>query len=206
MSHHEEWDKVSLQQDFLKLSRCMERFFKLKHFVTRNVFKNIYEINYDKLYEQKIRLILFDLDNTLIPYHVKVLSDKEKNFLTSLKEKGFTVGIVSNNRRKRVLKALNGFDGLILSMSYKPLIFKVKRKIKKLPFNLNEVVLVGDQLMTDVLCANRLGIASVLVKPIDRSTEKKSTIRNRKREIRIIRRLQKTNPEFVRIYKNECGN
>lgn len=145
MRHHEEWDKVSLQQDFLKSSRCMERFFKLKHFVTTNVFKNIYEINYDKLYEQKIRLILFDLDNTLIPYHIKTLSDKEKNFLTSLKERGFTVGIVSNNRRKRVLKALDGFDGLILSMSYKPLIFKVKREIKKLSFNLNEVALVGDQ-------------------------------------------------------------
>lgn len=179
----------------------MERLFKLKHFLTTEVYKTIFDIDYEKLYQEKIRLIIFDLDNTLIPYHTAKLTKEVKTKLKSLMDRGFECVIISNNFKKRVLKAVDEFNIKFISLSFKPLIFKIKRTIKKLNFSTQEAVLIGDQLMTDVLASNRLKIRPILVNPIDTTTEKHSTIKNRKREKRILKRIQKKYPEVYCIYE-----
>ena len=64
--------------------------------------KSIYTIDYRKLKENGIRLLLFDLDNTLSPVGEDEPTDKLKKFMTELKEE-FEVLIFSNSPRKRVL-------------------------------------------------------------------------------------------------------
>ncbi len=38
--------------------------------------KSIYTIDYSKLKEKGIKCLLFDLDNTLAPYHIKMVDEK----------------------------------------------------------------------------------------------------------------------------------
>ena len=53
--------------------------------------KSIYTINYDKLKENGIKCLLFDLDNTCVPYVDKKPTKKLKNHFDKLKDSGFTV-------------------------------------------------------------------------------------------------------------------
>ena len=64
--------------------------------------KSIYVIDYKKLKESGIKCLLFDLDNTLVPYSVKKPTKKVKDLFKSLQEQGFKVIIFSNSGKKRL--------------------------------------------------------------------------------------------------------
>ena len=53
--------------------------------------KSIYDINYKKLMKEGLRCLLFDLDNTCVPYKESVASDRLKKLFNRLKKLGFKV-------------------------------------------------------------------------------------------------------------------
>ena len=57
--------------------------------------KSIYTINYEKLKENGIKCLLFDLDNTCVPYVDKLPSKKLKNLFEDLQDLGFKIIIFS---------------------------------------------------------------------------------------------------------------
>ena len=65
--------------------------------------KSIYTINYDKLKENGIKCLLFDLDNTCVPYIDRTPTKKLKNLFDKLSEQGFKVIIFSNSPKERTL-------------------------------------------------------------------------------------------------------
>lgn len=128
--------------------------------------KSIYTIDYSKLLSRGIKCLLFDLDNTIVPGSTSQPSSKTKDLFTSLKQKGFKVIIFTNSPKIRLRgfqKAL-GVDGV--SNACKPLTFKLRKLLKEYNFGINEVAIIGDQLMTDIMVGNSVGITSVLVNPI----------------------------------------
>ena len=84
---------------------------------------------------------------------------------------------------------------------------EVLMRISEIQYNPNEVVALGDQLMTDVFAANRMNYTSVLVKAIDRKTEKWTTRINRLLEGHVLKVIEKKYPEVfensLRVYKEE---
>ena len=62
--------------------------------------KSIYDIDYKKLKKNGIKCILFDLDNTLVPYYKNKPSRKVKDFIERVKDMGFKVIIFSNSNKK----------------------------------------------------------------------------------------------------------
>lgn len=127
--------------------------------------RDIFEINYEELKKQGIKTLFFDLDNTIIPYDIEVISNKTFNFLSNL-SKDFNLYIISNNNKKRVLKALDNKNFKYLFSARKPFIFKLKKLIKDDQIKLEELYLIGDQIWTDIKAANKLKIRSILVMPI----------------------------------------
>lgn len=131
--------------------------------------KSIFTIDYDKLKERNIKCILFDLDNTLAPVSVKEPDKKTKDLMVRLEDKDFKVIILSNSRKPRVQPFKEQFNIDAAHTAMKPL----KRKYKKIMkmYNLKdcEIAAVGDQLLTDVFGANRMGFTSILVNPISTS-------------------------------------
>lgn len=135
-------------------------------------YNNIYEIDYEQLWNNGIRAFLFDIDNTLATYDNAYPDEKLMLMLSKLKNKGFKVYFLSNNNKERV-RLFSEFAGLpYKARACKPLKFFIKRAIKQLGETKNTVVLVGDQLFTDVWGANRLGILSILVNPISPKEDK----------------------------------
>ena len=127
--------------------------------------ETIYEVNPDVLLENNIKTIFFDLDNTLIPYNEELPRESTKKFINYLKDKGLNIYVISNNHLERVEKFANDLGCKFSYMSYKPLKRKLNKFIKNENLNKNEIVMIGDQLLTDIFCSKRLKIKSVLVSP-----------------------------------------
>ena len=171
-----------------------------KHLPTY-VFKSIYDIDFNALYAKGKRVILFDLDNTIATYNELEPSDKHIEFRNMLYNIGFKVYIVSNNNGNRISKFTEKFiiDGFLL-MAKKPFPKKTNNFLKKFHINKEETIFVGDQILTDIVCANNVGIDSILVKTIDKTSQKWYTKINRLREKRIIKKLVNKNlPNAIEV-------
>ena len=172
--------------------------------------ETIFDVDYTKLYENGIRLILTDLDNTLVSYKDDEVNNELMNWIANRKSEGFEIMIISNNSsEERVKEFAKKLDILYLSRAMKPLKCGFKKILKKASrkYQPNEIVAIGDQLMTDVFAANRMNYTSILVKAIDRKTEKWTTRFNRILESHVLKRIEKKHPnlyeEYLKVYKEE---
>ena len=128
--------------------------------------KSIYTINYQKLKDDGIKCLLFDLDNTCAPISVKEPTQKLCDLFDDLKDMDFKVIIFSNAPRKRIEPFKNKLMVDCSANSRKPRKDKFLKIIKLFNFDLSEVAIIGDQLMTDVYGGNRVGIKTILVNPV----------------------------------------
>ena len=128
--------------------------------------KSIYYINYDKLYKKGIRCILFDLDNTITPAHVKKPTKRLRKLFDELKDKGFKLIIISNAPKYRIEPFKSYLNVDACAFSLKPSKNKYERILDKFNYKSTEVAAVGDQLITDIYGANKLDITSILVNPL----------------------------------------
>ncbi|WP_290033771.1 YqeG family HAD IIIA-type phosphatase [Ligilactobacillus cholophilus] len=138
----------------------------LEEFKPTWMLKSIYNLTPDQIRNNNIKLILTDLDNTLIAWNNPDGTPELKAWLKEMKDAGIPVVVVSNNNEERVKKAVEKFDLPYISRAMKPLKRGINIARKQYDIEPQNIVLVGDQLMTDVLAANRSGIKSILVKPI----------------------------------------
>ena len=124
--------------------------------------ESIYKINYKKLKRMKIKCLMFDLDNTIAAYTISKPDKKLKEFMTVLEE-DFKVIILSNGTKERVRPFKEGLNLDAAHSSKKPLKTKYKKIMAMYKFSPSEVACIGDQIMTDVLGANRMKAVSILV-------------------------------------------
>lgn len=179
-----------------------------KKFIPNEFQDTFFDIDFETLYKQGKRLILTDLDNTLISYDEEHPSKELDDLFEKLQNIGFEIIIVSNNIQPRVDVFCEGLNIAGFANMRKPLIFKFKRVIKNTlrDYNNDEVIIVGDQLMTDIYGANRLKTYSILVNPIKRKTEKWYTKINRKMETTKLKQIkQKYNQTYIKLGLEKRG-
>ena len=131
-------------------------------------YKNIYEINYEKLKSKGYKYIFFDVDNTLIPYTENNINNELKSLFNKLK-KDFELFLFSNGMSDRVLKIQKDLDIGAYYFSMKPLKKNYKKVLNK--YDKDKCIFIGDQFMTDILGAKRNGLKVILVDIIDSSYE-----------------------------------
>lgn len=128
--------------------------------------KSIYSIDYEKLKENGIKCLLIDLDNTIVPISVKKPNKKIKDLFKKLEQIGFKVIIFSNNTKKRI-KPFK--DELIVDCAFKckkPRQKKFLLIMKEYKYSISEIAIIGDNIITDILGGNKVGITTILVNPI----------------------------------------
>ena len=160
----------------------------MNKYIPNMYYKNIYEINYKLLKEKGIKCILFDLDNTLVEPHTKHSNEKLQKLFIELK-KDFKVIIFSNSFITRLLPFKKELEVDINHTSLKPLKHSFNKVLKKYKFNKDEVAIIGDQIFTDIIGGNNVGINTILV---DSITVKDFFITkyNRKREEKLLKELE----------------
>ncbi len=136
-----------------------------------NLFPNeylpsTYEIDFARFYQEGYRGVVFDVDNTLVP-HGAPADDRAKALFQELKELGFDVVLLSNNKEPRV----KSFRDAVVYARYiykanKPALRNYKKAMEMMGTNPKTTLFVGDQIFTDVWGANRADMYTVLVKKI----------------------------------------
>lgn len=163
----------------------------MENFIPDIYQKNIYDINYKKLKKKGIKCLLFDLDNTLVPVKTDIPNKKLKELFAYL-ERDFKIIILSNSNRKRLIPFKEGLNVDVAASAHKPFKKKYLKIMELYKFKEYEIAAIGDQLLTDILGANRMGITSILINPIG-EYEKFGTKINRFIEGFIKRYLKKRN-------------
>lgn len=137
-----------------------------KRFYPTEYKESVQDIDYEYLKSKNICGLIFDLDNTLAPFDIEEPTQDIIDFVRGLEADGFNVCLVSNNKGTRV-EVFNRKLGLkYVSKAGKPKKAGIMRGIELMGLEPRQCVMIGDQMFTDVWVGNRLGIHTILVKPI----------------------------------------
>ena len=141
-----------------------------ERFYPTEYYQSAYDIDYEKMYAEGYRGVIYDIDNTLVP-HGAPADERALALMERLRNIGFKVTFLSNNKEPRVamFNEKIGFNYIFKAGKPKPANYK--KAAKDMNCELSQALFVGDQLFTDVWGANIAGIRSCLVVPIDKSTD-----------------------------------
>ena len=119
------------------------------------------------LREKKIRLLMLDFDNTIVPYTTNTPTEAVENWLKELLAADIQLCVVSNSKRDRVkiFCAKYGMD--CITHAKKPFSKGIRECLDRYGIPADQAALVGDQIYTDTLGGNGCGVTSILVKAID---------------------------------------
>lgn len=137
-----------------------------------------YVIDFEQLYEEGYRGLIFDIDNTLVPHGAP--ADKRATALFDrLKSIGFRCCLISNNQEPRV-KMFNQDIGVdYVYNAHKPSTKNYVKAMEIMGTDKENSLFIGDQLFTDVWGAKKAGIMTYLVKPIHPKEEIQIVLKRR---------------------------
>ena len=125
-----------------------------------------YVIDFDKLYNDGYRGVIFDVDNTLVP-HGAPADERAIELFAHLKELGFSCMLLSNNKEPRVKTFFDDVEAShYIYKANKPSPKNYQKAMELMGLDTSNTLFVGDQIFTDVYGANLAGIYSILVKPM----------------------------------------
>ncbi len=128
--------------------------------------KSFKYLDINRLKRDNIRLLLCDIDNTLVAFDEPDSNSGVHLFLDTLRSAGIEVALMSNNVKKRTEKFGRRLNIHIYSFSCKPFPFKFRKAMKEFGVLPEQTAIIGDQLFTDVLGGNLAGITTILSAPI----------------------------------------
>ncbi|NLC75697.1 MAG: YqeG family HAD IIIA-type phosphatase [Clostridiales bacterium] len=163
------------------------------------IIPSAYYIDYDRLYAEGYRGVIYDVDNTLVP-HGAPADNRAKALFAHLHELGMKAVFVSNNKEDRVAEFAGEVGEEYVFLAHKPGTSGYIKAMKMMGTTVEDTFSVGDQIFTDTWGAKRAGLLTILTRPIN-STEEIQIIIKRILEkpvllnYRIYRKLHKPDNE-----------
>ena len=145
--------------------------------------KNIFEVNFDKLKEQGIKVLIFDLDSTVMKSKAGVFSADILQMFENL-SKDFMLVIASNNKNMDYInKVRSQVDFPVIGHANKPSPSIIKSFLEQNALQAKDAAMIGDRPLTDILVGKLLGCTTVLVDSISKDEEPMLT--------RFVRRMER---------------
>ena len=136
----------------------------LENFYPDEYLDSAYQIEFDRLYQEGYRGIIFDVDNTLVP-HGAPADGRARKLFVHLKELGYQCCLLSNNKEPRVKLFNDAVQVQYIFKAGKPKVSGYRKAMELMGTEEGNTLFVGDQIFTDVYGANRAGIRTILTKP-----------------------------------------
>ncbi|HKL99489.1 MAG TPA: YqeG family HAD IIIA-type phosphatase [Mobilitalea sp.] len=137
----------------------------LRKFYPKRIADSAFVIDYNKLYKEGYRGLIFDIDNTLVE-HGADADQRAIDHIDRLKRMGFRVCLISNNKKERVARFNREIKVKYIHNAKKPAARNYIKATEIMGTTIKNTVFIGDQLFTDVFGANRIGMMTYFVKPI----------------------------------------
>ena len=130
-------------------------------------FGNVTEITLKIIKNMNIKGIILDIDGTLTLQDSQNLNDSILNWIYKILNSKINIVLLSNNTNKKRVESLSKKLNLpYIHFAMKPLPIKIYKALKIINCKKNATVIIGDQLFTDILLANIIGMRSILVDTI----------------------------------------
>ena len=129
---------------------------------------SIYAVDPPALYARGIRGIILDLDNTIVPWGAWDVPATLGPWIAAARAADLRLCIVSNNAGARVAHLAAALDLPAVTGAWKPRRWALRRALRLMGTAADATALIGDQVFTDVLGGNRLGLHTILVHPQSR--------------------------------------
>lgn len=162
----------------------------LKKFLPNEHVKSIFEITPAQLKKRGIKGVITDLDNTLVEWDRPIATPEVIKWFEEMHENGISVTIVSNNNESRVKSFSEPHQIPYIHRARKPFTSAFYDALQTMNLKKEDVVVIGDQLLTDILGGNRSGFYTILVVPVAQ-TDGLATKFNRFVERRILNWLKR---------------
>ena len=118
------------------------------------------------LEEMGVKYLLLDVDNTIASWDSEDIAPSVDAWLRKVLGAGIKVTLLSNSPPGRLKRFARQYGITYSSWALKPLNRSFKAGLKRLDCaDKGQALVVGDQMFTDVLGGNRLGIRTVLLTP-----------------------------------------
>jgi len=129
----------------------------------------VWEIDLDALWERGVRGLILDLDNTLVEWNGSRVRPEVRRWLEAARRKGMRLAMASNAiRGRRVVDLAKDLEVPVVKQAGKPFPVAFRRAMAAMGTDPGTTCAVGDQVFTDMLGANWLGLTTVLVKPLSK--------------------------------------
>lgn len=148
------------------------RLLPIRNFIPTSVVAHVDRIDFAALKKAGIKGVVFDIDNTLIPYDDRAMQSWHQTLFETLKRQDLKTMMLTNNHHKDVKAFADACGVPVIMAANKPLKRGYKKALKTLDLPPQETMMVGDQFMTDLYGASKVGMPTILVKPIKRKNEK----------------------------------
>lgn len=131
------------------------------------IARRLWEVDIKELATRGIRGVILDLDNTLTPWRSLEVPDEARAWLRAALAAGVRVCLVSNAATARRVQPVAGQFGIPwITRAVKPLSRGYLRAMRVMQTTPATTAAIGDQVFTDILGGNRLGLFTILVDPI----------------------------------------
>ena len=135
--------------------------------IPRGVYPSVTSLRPEALAARGVRLVLADLDNTLVAYRVTQPPEEIIAWKEQLEAAGIRLFLLSNSRKPGRAQSFAEKLGIpYQGHSGKPRRAGYLRAMERMGCTPEETVMVGDQIFTDTLGANNAGVTPLLVEPI----------------------------------------
>ena len=137
-------------------------------FLPKRMTKKLTDITPEFLRENKIRLLMLDFDNTIVPYTTTVPTPEMESWLKQMNAlEDIQVCIVSNSKNDRVPRFCRERGMAVITHAKKPFPKGIRECLDRYGIPAENAALIGDQIFTDTLGANNAGVTPILVEAID---------------------------------------
>lgn len=172
----------------------------LKIFYPDMYIDSTYQIDFEKLYQDGYRGLIFDIDNTLVT-HGAPATAQAKALFDELKALGFACCLLSNNQEPRVKMFNDSVHVDYIYDAHKPSVANYEKAMEIMGTDRKNTVFIGDQIFTDIYGAKRSGIRTIMVKKIHWKEEIQIVLKRRLEAVILlgyrsyVKKLGRQNPD-----------
>ena len=145
-------------------------------------YKRVYEIPKEKIKEHNISLIFLDMDNTTAPWRTDYVAPEIARWVEDIKNQGIIVALLTNSKGSNADSIGKKLNIPVYKNAKKPFSCETKKILNALSIKAENTLIVGDQLFTDIVLANKIKAKSVLLEPLEKREWWATKVFNRSRE------------------------
>lgn len=172
---------------------------KYENYRPKLYYSRIWMIDFEHLRSKGIKYLLIDVDSTIADHHSSLIDERAKDALLNAMKTGRIENccLVSNvmfgrRKKRRVANMANELGIPFVAASFyhaKPGSSPFRKGLQLLDAKIKETAVIGDQMFTDILGGNKMGLFTILVRPLGRVHWTTKISLRRMREKKMIKKL-----------------